>query len=278
MFPMSHRLHAVLAVSALLILVLSSCEQAATPTPEPVTPAEVAQGAEQQSALRDTAWAMKSFGVNKEIPALPDSYPSLNFMIDRYNGYTGCNFILGTFYVDGDSLTINFPSSTGGPCASEDLTTQEENYLSAITAVDSYKVEAENLYLYVNDEQVMTLEPLDPVPFEGTVWNFEFFQSDAVEPDPVIPGTTITAKFEGDTVSGSAGCNDYTGTVARDDLKITVSDIVATQKSCDEPQYIMDQEQRYLQQLQTAGFIKQNPRSLELRNTDAIPIMLFHAE
>ncbi|MFN2203936.1 MAG: META domain-containing protein [Caldilineaceae bacterium] len=275
---MSHRLHAILAISVLVILLLSSCEQATTPTPEPVPPAEAVEEAAQQSALGDTAWAMTSYGVSEQIPALPDTYPSLNFMIDRYNGYTGCNFILGTFYVDGDSLTINFPSSTAGPCASEDLTNQEENYLSAITAVDSYKIETENLYLYVNGEQVMTLEPLEPVPYEGTVWNFEFFQSDAVEPDPVIPGTTVTAKFEGDTISGNAGCNEYSGTVSRDDRKITISEVVATQNTCAEPEYIMDQEQRYLQQLQTAGFIQQNPRSIELRDTDAIPIMLFHAE
>ena len=59
---------------------------------------------------------------------------------------------------------------------------------------------------------------------------------------------------------------------------MTIGELASTREVCSEPENIMEQEQRYLEALQTTGFIREHPRSFELRDTDGIPLMLFSAD
>jgi heat shock protein HslJ len=75
---------------------------------------------------------------------------------------------------------------------------------------------------------------------EGTTWVL----------DGTITGTEITARFDGRGVSGSAGCNNYTGTYVADNGAIAISNLTATNLTCDED--VTDQEARYLNSLEAA--------------------------
>ncbi len=72
--------------------------------------------------------------------------------------------------------------------------------------------------------------------------------------DGTIPGTEITAEFANGQVTGSAGCNNYSGsyisTPAASGGRITISDLTPTMMLCEEE--IMDQETRYLGSLMAA--------------------------
>ena len=73
---------------------------------------------------------------------------------------------------------------------------------------------------------------------------------------PVIPGTQITATFSETEVTGSAGCNDYVGTLTPVDDFFTVGPIATTLRACSEPAGIVEQEQAYLTALEaTDGFL-----------------------
>lgn len=272
---MLRKLSACLFVPALILLLLAACQPVAEPTPSPT---EVAEQAEQLVALVDTAWTVVSYGIDEEIPVLPDSYPSVNFMGERYNGYSGCNYFLGTYGVDGSTIGLKWPAITQGFCENELLLNQESVFLSALTAADEFQIDGKTLHLSARGTQVMTLEPLEPVPFEGTVWSFEFLQTPQAMWMPVLLGTSITAVFEGDTVSGSAGCNTYSGAVTRDGSSITIGPLAVTTMMCEEPEGIMEQEQRYLESLETAGAIRESARSFELYDMENLPLMLFHAD
>ena len=79
-------------------------------------------------------------------------------------------------------------------------------------------------------------------------------------PQPVIPGTNITATFISDDeiVNGSAGCNSYSASFdavehlgASKDV-IAFSQIAMTEMACLEPEGIMEQEQHYVRALGTS--------------------------
>ncbi len=69
------------------------------------------------------------------IPVIPGTYPSLHFMLDRYSGYSGCNFFLGVYGVEGDALSLETPTSTEGGCDDTALVDQDGSYMSSLENV-----------------------------------------------------------------------------------------------------------------------------------------------
>lgn len=276
---MTRKICAGLFAAALLALALAACQAVGEPTPVPTLDAtEIAQQAEQAAAIRDTTWTVKSFGgPDAPIPGVDGTYPSIDFLGGRFTGYTGCNYFAGTYEADASSVRLDPPAVTRAICENEQLSQQQDAFLTVLITINRYEFDGDNIALYADDRQLMTLEPLEPVPFEGTVWNYRFFQGDQPLWQPVIPDTSITAVFEGDTISGSAGCNDYTGTVVRNGDEMSIGELVTTEIMCTEPEDIMDQEERYLAALQTVQSIRQSARSFELIDAEQ-PIMLFRAD
>jgi heat shock protein HslJ len=78
-------------------------------------------------------------------------------------------------------------------------------------------------------------------PLEGTSWVLTAYGRSSP-----IPGTTITASFEGGQMRGSAGCNSYGGSyqVRRD--KIKLDKMAVTLMACSEPEGILEQEHIFL--------------------------------
>lgn len=82
-------------------------------------------------------------------------------------------------------------------------------------------------------------------PLEGTSWVLSAFS----ESKP-IPGTTLTASFQDGQVSGSAGCNSYSGTYQVEGEVIQIGPVAITEMACLEPEGVMDQELKFVQFLQ----------------------------
>ncbi|XPM57975.2 MAG: META domain-containing protein [Leptolyngbya sp. IPPAS B-1204] len=69
-------------------------------------------------------------------------------------------------------------------------------------------------------------------------------------PTPMVPAGELTVEFAGDRISGSGGCNRFTGSFNTEGNQLQVSPLASTFKACE--QSIMDQETRYLTALQGA--------------------------
>ncbi|MBI2863342.1 MAG: META domain-containing protein [Chloroflexi bacterium] len=88
--------------------------------------------------------------------------------------------------------------------------------------------------------------------FPGTQWSLVSF-GPTTEPAPVSPATKLTLAFEEEgKLSGSAGCNNFSGTYTVDGNKLAVSRLASTLKACADPN-LMAQETRYLAALQKAS-------------------------
>ena len=84
-------------------------------------------------------------------------------------------------------------------------------------------------------------------PLDGTSWQLKFYRKTTP-----IPGSTITARFADGEITGSSGCNTYSGGYQINGSEISISDIYYTEMACMDPECVMKQEQMYLEWLSDA--------------------------
>jgi heat shock protein HslJ len=287
---MNHR-HSLFAVLfAGILLMLGGCAAApSSPAPAPATAApkaEDVQAAQSPNALAGTEWQLESMlEGDAAVKVIPGTAPSLAFAIDRYAGYGGCDWFVGLHILKPENgLQMEAPQKTQGGCTTEAAQIEQQGtYMQLLRDSTRYAIEAGKLVMYIGEGQkALTMTPLEAVPFEGTTWEFVFYYSPTTAIlTSGVPGTTITARFEGGKLTGNAGCNDYSATYERtgdgrsDVLKI--GPLATTKKACTEPQGVMEQETAYLSKLQSAGLAQQFPRTMLLSASDGQPLLLYHA-
>ena len=147
--------------------------------------------------------------------------------------------------------------------------------MSSLLNILEYELKEGQLIGYaVYNQRLLTFDPVEPIPFETTTWSLKLTRSETRWHAGIF-GTEITAQFEGDQLSGSAGCNTYTATVDKRGNKLTISNVTVTEKSCPEPEGIMTQEAEYLTLLQSVGSMTQVGGLLELADGEDQPMLLF---
>ena len=95
-----------------------------------------------------------------------------------------------------------------------------------------------------------------------------FWEATVVGPEPVLEGTRLTAAFTADgQVNGSSGCNTYSASYSVNGSTLLIGAPSATQQTCLEPPFIMDQENAFLRGLSTASSFTLDGAMLRI-NTD----------
>ncbi|MBR1368938.1 hypothetical protein RJ53_05220 [Methanocalculus chunghsingensis] len=107
----------------------------------------------------------------------------------------------------------------------------------------------------------------------GTTWQLSTLYVDG-SASPVLPNTTITVRFDEDTIAGSAGCNQYFGSYSLVGSEISIGTIGSTLMYCGEPG-VMDQEALYLSLLGDADVIAADEENLTLSAADGSFLLVF---
>lgn len=91
----------------------------------------------------------------------------------------------------------------------------------------------------------------------------------------VLDGTVIDLTIDDDTVSGSAGCNTYTGpaTVGDDGSMTLGPELAVTFMACEQP--VMDQEQQYLSTLSRVTSYQIAAEELLLEDANGVVVATF---
>jgi heat shock protein HslJ len=84
-------------------------------------------------------------------------------------------------------------------------------------------------------------------PLDGSSWLLQAYRKSTP-----LEGSTLTASFENGEISGSAGCNHYSGRYQVKGNKITISEVASTLMACPEPEGLMEQESMFLNYLSDA--------------------------
>lgn len=110
----------------------------------------------------------------------------------------------------------------------------------------------------------MTFTEVPAAPLEETTWELVTYNDGNQAMVSLLTGTRITAKFVAGTVSGSAGCNNYSGGYVVEDTAISIGPLASTAAFCGEPEGIMDQETGFLEAFQSAATFQIIVNRLEL--------------
>jgi heat shock protein HslJ len=101
-------------------------------------------------------------------------------------------------------------------------------------------------------EQATVTPDSNPADLADTEWYLESFGEPGTE-SPVVEGSTITLKFEGNgQAAGQSGCNSYGGSYTIQPGALRFEEVTSTLVAC-EDQVVNDQEEEYLKALRAAG-------------------------
>jgi heat shock protein HslJ len=182
------------------------------------------------------------------------------------SGSGGCNNYNGAYTVEGGSITFGPLASTMMACPEPQMGA-ETAYLGALEKVNTWMVEGTTLTLGGPGGQP---ELVFTRSLAGTTWSLA-----GLNGLPLPEKVQVTAEFGSDgTVSGSAGCNTYSGSYTLDGGSITIGSLASTEMACPEPQ--MAAETAYLAALgkATAWTIDAEGK-LSLAGADAKPSLVF---
>ncbi len=225
----------------------------------------VVEAPDLEPAITGTTWGWVSITSPAGVTAVDD--PSLYTILFNEDGSAAikadCNNVIASYTTDGGSISITPGPSTLVACPEGSLDTQ---FLDNLSNAAVYFFQDGDLYMDLFADagtmrfspQSGTTEPTppadenDPATATGTVLRVASFGPEGAQ-QPPLEGTTLTALFSDTQVSGSAGCNDYTGGLVPVDDHFTIGPLATTQKLCNEPEGIMEQEQAYLSALQAVN-------------------------
>jgi heat shock protein HslJ len=91
-----------------------------------------------------------------------------------------------------------------------------------------------------------------------------------------VESNRVTLEFSGDgKVSGSAGCNSYSGTFEEDGTKLAISQVAVTLMACQEPTGIMEQEIAFLNALAAVQGYRIGGGQLALQDAGGQELLVF---
>lgn len=238
--------------------------------------------ATEPATLTNTLWEATSYNNGREavVSVLADTRITAQFGEDgTLAGSAGCNSYTTSYETDGENITINeLIAATLMACIGpEGIMEQEAAYLAALPTAATYSIQGDTLELRTADGAlVASYKAAETVSLPGTAWDVINYNNGNEAVVSVILGSSLTAVFDEDgTLSGSAGCNNYTTSYEIDGDNITIGPAATTRMFCETPEGIMDQEAQYLAALETAATYSIDGERMEMRTADGAMVANF---
>ena len=184
--------------------------------------------------IEGVTWRLSSFAVSGKTTDIPQGViVDATFASGRVSGSSGCNAYSGPAIVTGATLKIGPLAGTLMACTGPGGDV-ETAYLPLLTAATSFTANADALTLFdASGAPTLIYAAGAANPLEGE-WNVTGYNNGKEAVTSPVSGTTLTATFTGDTVEGSAGCNDYSGPYKLDGDKVAIGPLVTTRKACEQ--------------------------------------------
>ncbi|MCA9982193.1 MAG: META domain-containing protein, partial [Anaerolineales bacterium] len=195
-------------------------------------------------------WVSTTDGAGVTTVPNPENYVIIFNTNDTAAIKADCNAVQATYTADANTVSLTLGASTLVACEPDSL---GDLFVSQLSQVTSYFVEGGNLYLELPaDSGTMRFVPQGtPLPTAdapaGEEAEGQRFYVTSFGGQPILPGTEITADFNNATVSGNAGCNNFSAPLlVADDGTFRIGPAAGTLQFCDEPEGVMEQEQAFL--------------------------------
>lgn len=221
---------------------------------------------EESPTFINTVWRINSIADSD-----PISETSISVQFDeqgRVTGFDGCNNFNTTYTVNGSELTINSPVASNLKACSEGIMSQADIFNQLLLASTSFMLGDGVLALNQGKGTGLTFTG-QTNPLSKTSWNITGYNNgnEAVVSPIIDTNPTITFGDDG-TISGSSGCNTYSGTYSLAGESITITTLAVTQRECIEPEGIIEQESSILEYLENTTIWQLQGNQLTLRTAE----------
>lgn len=240
-------------LSVALLLGVTACGAPTAPLDNGTGAAPVQDQTPQAGdTMTDTQWMLVSYGpADDQTLPINGSSVTLTLADGTVSGSGGCNSYSGSYTISGNALMVGELVSTEMACMDQATMQQEAVFLAALQSAQSIACAGDTLTIGYDDGELRFV-PVAPTPdatLEGTNWQLESFITGDVAAS-VITGSTVTATFSEGKLTGSGGCNQYSGTYTTDGATLSISPVISTKMACEAA--ITRQEQSYFAALQQA--------------------------
>jgi len=209
-------------------------------------------------------WVLTSYDVaGTSTPVAAGLTADARFADGQVAGSSGCNLYTGQATISGAIIEIGPTAGTligcDGPAAE-----LESAYLANLARAPTFTATTDAMTLFDDSfNPILVYAAGAANPLEGT-WTVTGFNNGQEAVTSPIPGTTLTAEFTADQVSGSSGCNTYSGGYTLTGDSVAVGPLASTQMACE--QDVMDQEAQFLTALQTPATVESSGGIVTLRD------------
>jgi len=202
----------------------------------------------QDQPLEGTEWILDQEASG--LTPVPAAVVTAQFSSDgRLTGNAGCNNYTTSYQIDGSDMTISPQIAQNLIACSGPVGRVERAYLARLPKAKSFAITGQKLTI-TTAAAPLVYKALDPEQALAGDWVvINYFRPGAVTSP--VPGSQLTAEFAKGTISGDAGCNQYSGPYEVDGTKIAIGPVASTLRACADPA-VGEQESQYLAALALA--------------------------
>ncbi len=227
--------------------------------------------------LEDNPWGATAIADEdgELLPVIEGTSAFVRFDGEQVTGDGSCNRFFGPYEMtpNGD-LRFGELGTTMMACL-DAVMEQEQAFLAALEAVDSYSIAGDTLELRAGSEVVLLFEAI-PATLANTSWNLVGLNNGKQAVVSLVADTEITATFTEDgTLAGSSGCNTYRATWSTDGNTIEIGPPMGTKQMC-AGEGVMEQEARYLEVLGLVTNYRLDATSLEMFDDEGARQLQFN--
>lgn len=234
------------------------------------TPVAAQSPSAATDGLAGTSWAVTA------VAGTPSSGATLVFTDHLAGGLAGCNNYRGEYQAADGSLTLG-PLATTLRMCDEAVMAFEQGYLAALGTVVGYALGDGTLTLTdAAGAEALAFAAQGPASLEGT-WEITGYLvgsgETAAVTSPIVDTTAVITFGPDGIVSGTAGCNQFSGGYGIEGNDITIGPLMSTMMACEDA--LMEQEAAVMRALEGAATWSVSGETAELRGEeDTIQVTL----
>ena len=211
-----------------------------------------------------TSWALKTYDVSGTATAVPaGTRVDAQFAGGKVSGFSGCNVYNAPVTISGATIKVGTAATTMMACDA-DKTALEQAYLGNLAKAATFTATKDALTMFDSaGKSILVYSAAAANPLEGS-WDVTGYNNGKQAVVSPVADSTLTAIFTADQVSGSAGCNDYSGGYALNGTTLKIGPLASTMRACAD-QAVSDQEQQFLAALQASTTYDQTGNTLTLK-------------
>lgn len=227
-------------------------------------------------AIDATAWVLTTLP-GMAVP--PVDMPTLRFEAGRAQGSDGCNRYSAAYTAVDGRLQIGPRGASTLMACPEPASRLAAAFNAAMAKVQSYRLDGQSLVLLDASGATLASFAAQGAELAGTAWQVTAYNNGQQAVVGVKTGSTITMAFTPQgRVSGSGGCNNYSGSYTASTGQLTIASVATTRRACADPEGVMAQEAAFLRALETVASARREGLQLELRTpTGALAVTMVQA-